>query len=140
MPDPTAKPAPISVAEFLAAIPNPGLRSDIDELVRLFAEVTDEEPVVWGKALGFGRYAYRYASGHGGEWYVAGIGVRKDGPTLHLGCGVDSETELLSLLGKHKAGKGCVNLRRVSDIDKDVLRELLRRCVSRVRDQWGVPA
>ncbi|MFY7950988.1 MAG: DUF1801 domain-containing protein, partial [Armatimonadaceae bacterium] len=70
---------------FLSLIADDALRADVVVLAEMLQRLVGAEPGVWGKVLGFGRYAYRYASGRSGEWYVAGIAVRKDGATLHLG-------------------------------------------------------
>jgi len=120
---------------FLSGIADIALCQDVAELATMLQRHVGAEPVLWGKALGFGRYAYRYASGRSGEWYVAGIALRKDGPTLHLGCDLDSQSELLARLGKHKAGKGCLYLRRLSDVDREVLDELIRVSVGKLDSQ-----
>jgi len=96
-------------------------------------EITGEEPKMWGPSIiGFGEYHYRYASGHEGDAALVGFSPRKQNLTLYLmGCYVNPEDktydELFSRLGKHKTGKSCLYINKLSDVDLDVLLDLIRR-------------
>jgi hypothetical protein len=94
-------------------------------------EWTGEPPVMWGASIvGFGCYRYRYDSGHEGTAALVGFSPRKANLVLYLVGGVqDRYPNLLQRLGPHKAGKGCVYLRRLDDVDHEVLRALVERTV-----------
>ncbi|GGN91706.1 hypothetical protein GCM10010112_78130 [Actinoplanes lobatus] len=97
-------------------------------------EVTGEEPVMWGPSIiGFGRYHYRYDSGHEGDSALACFSPRKQHLVVYLiGGFADRHASMLARLGRHKIGKGCLYLRSLDDVDLAVLRELVERSV-RVR-------
>ena len=111
---------------YLEAIDDPQRRADAQTLLGMMSEVSACEPINWGGAmLGFGRYRYRYDSGHSGEWMRIGFAVRKANLSLYLLPSVDAHAELLARLGKHKTGKGCLYIKRLADVDPDVLRQLI---------------
>jgi hypothetical protein len=90
------------------------------------AKATNEEPKMWGPSIvGFGSYQYKYESGREGESALAGFSSRKGDITLYLASGFPGQEELLSRLGKHKTGKGCLYIRKLSDVDRNVLGQLI---------------
>jgi hypothetical protein len=126
------RPTDADVAAFLAAIPDPGRRADCQALAAMMAEVTGQHPVLWGTAIvGFGRFDYRRADGEGFEWFPVGFASRKSDLTVYLGLGLGPLHELATRLGKHKAGKGCLYLKRLSDVDQGVLREMVAAAYAR---------
>ncbi len=115
---------------FLDAVPDERRRADARRLVALAAEVTGEPPVLWGTAIvGFGSRHYRYASGHEGDTPLVGVSPRKQHTSVYLSGAVEEYADLLERLGPHGAGRGCLNLRRLDDLDTAVLREVLARSV-----------
>jgi hypothetical protein len=116
---------------FIAAVPHDGRREDARTLCRLLSEWTGEPPAMWGTSIvGFGRYDYRYASGHEGSAPLVGFSPRKTNLVLYLvGGAEDRYTKLLERLGPHTMGKGCLYLKRLDDVDRDVLRALVDRTV-----------
>ena len=117
-----------SVADFLAGVENDTRREDAHAVCALMTEVTGEQPAMWGTSIvGFGSYEYRYGSGQRGVWPAVSFSPRKQSLTLYVLAGVDGETDLLTRLGRHSTGKSCLYLSRLSDVDHDVLRELVRR-------------
>ena len=86
---------------------------------------------MWGSSIvGFGSYHYRYESGHEGTAALVGFAPRKANLVLYLAAGLgERDAELLNRLGPHKAGKGCLYLKRVDAVDLDVLHELVARTV-----------
>jgi hypothetical protein len=118
---------------FIAAVPDEGRREDARALCGLLAEWTGEPAVIWGKSIvGFGSYRYRYPSGHEGTAALVGFSPRKANLVLYLVGGVeDRYPKLLERLGPHKTGKGCLYLKRLDDVDREVLRELVE-CTLRV--------
>jgi Domain of unknown function (DU1801) len=119
------------VEAFIAVVPNGSRREDARILCGLLADWTREPPVMWGPSIvGFGRYSYRYESGHEGTAALVGFSPRKNTLVLYLVGGLeDRYPKLLERLGPHKTGKGCLYLRRLDDIDREVLRELVERTV-----------
>jgi len=116
----------MSVAGFLASVADPRRRADAEAVCALMAEATGAEPRMWGTSIvGFGTYHYRYASGRAGDWPSVGLSPRRQALTLYLSMGSDSAADLLARLGPHTTGKSCLYVKRLADIDGQVLRELV---------------
>lgn len=131
------RPTPTSAAEFIAAVEDPKRRADAEAASVLMAEATGEPPVMWGASIvGFGTYHYRYASGHEGDAPLVGFSPRKGNLVFYL-YGCDEERgDLLARLGKHKAGKGCVYVNRLSDVDATVLKEMAAASAASLRRRY----
>lgn len=131
------RPTPTSAAEFIAAVEDPKRRADAEAASVLMAEATGEPPVMWGASIvGFGTYHYRYASGHEGDAPLVGFSPRKGNLVFYLS-GCDEERgDLLARLGKHKAGKGCVYVNRLSDVDAGVLKEMAAASAASLRRRY----
>ena len=115
-----------SVTQFLEAVENEDGRSDSYEVLKIMEEITGEPAKMWGATIvGFGSYHYVYASGKEGDWMVTGFSPRKQALTLHIMAGFDRYDELMAQLGKFTTGKSCLYLKRLSDVDESVLRELI---------------
>lgn len=128
------RPTGASVDDFLAAAPA-NRRDDARTLVRIMEEVTGEPPVMWGPSIvGFGAYRYTYESGRTGDWPVVGFSPRKASLVLYVGRGFDGVDDLLARLGRHEVSKGCLYVKRLSDLDAGVLRELITRGVASMTD------
>lgn len=126
-----------SVHAFLNAVGDPQQRRDAKKLAKLMGEIVGERPSMWGGSIvGFGSCHYKYASGREGDWFVAGFSPRKASLSLYLLCDLSRVRPILKRLGKHKAGKGCLYVKRLSDIDEDVLRELISQTVTAARKTW----
>lgn len=122
------------VADFIATVQDEQKKADALVVLQLMEEVTGEPAKMWGKSIiGFGSYHYKYASGREGEWMLTGFSPRKTALTIYLMGGVDRNAELLAKLGKHKTGKSCLYLKRLSDVDLSVLRELIAVSVEQTR-------
>lgn len=119
-----------SVEDFIAAVEPEQKRQDSETLLKLMRNITGDEGAMWGGSIvGFGKYSYKYASGHSGEWFVTGFSPRKQNMTLYIMSGFDRYDELLSKLGKHTTGKSCLYIKRLSDVDENVLKELVTESV-----------
>jgi hypothetical protein len=91
-------------------------------------EISGEPAVMWGPSIiGFGSYHYRYETGHEGDTPAIGFSPRKANLVLYVLGGYDGQEDLLARLGKHKTGKSCLYLNRLSDVDESALREMLQR-------------
>jgi hypothetical protein len=117
-----------SVPEFLAGVPSPQRRADAQAVCALMTEETGVEPAMWGTSIvGFGSYDYRYGTGRTGTWPAVGLSPRKASLTVYISAGFQEYGDLLSRLGRHSTGQSCLYLPKLSDVDVDVLRELVRR-------------
>jgi Domain of unknown function (DU1801) len=128
------RPTDASVNAFLAAIPDESRREDCVTVARLMREATGAEPRMWGTSIvGFGSHRYRYESGREGDWFVIGFAPRKQDLTLYLTYGFDRHPALMKKLGRHKAGRACLHIRRLSDVDLEVLKKLIAVSVAHAR-------
>lgn len=121
------RPTEVSVDDFLDGVEHPVRRADGKALRAMMERVTGEPALMWGPSIvGFGRYHYRYASGHEGDMARVGFSPRKAHLVLYLGGFPEFET-LLAKLGKHKGSKACLYLSKLADVDPAVLEEMVRR-------------
>jgi hypothetical protein len=121
------------VLNFLNSVSHDKRREDSFKVLSLMQEVIGEEPIMWGSSIiGFGRYQYKYASGREGEWFVTGFAPRKQALTLYIMSGFSEYDELLGKLGKHSIGKACLYIKKLEDIDMEVLRELIEKSAENV--------
>jgi hypothetical protein len=115
-----------SVDGYLAAIQDESRRKDCEALSALMAKATQQPPKMWGTSIvGFGSYHYKYESGREGDSCLVGFSSRKGDITLYLVASFPGQQELLAKLGKHKLGKGCLYIRKLSDVDTGVLEQLV---------------
>lgn len=125
MSEPKTRPTTVPVADFLATQAEPR-RADCQALVRMMEAATGEPAVMWGDAIvGFGRYAQAYSNGKSLDWPLVGFSPRKNDLVLYLMQGFDGADALLDTLGRHKASKACLYLKRLADVDEGVLRQLV---------------
>ena len=131
------QPTGTDVEAFLGAVPNEQRRADARQLSALLSEITDEPPRLWASGIvGFGTYHYRYDSGREGDAPVAGFAPRSAHLVIYLdGRFTDKQERLLERLGPHKTGKSCLYVKRLADIDLDVLRTLVTRSMEVHRGQ-----
>lgn len=123
-----------SVKKFLDAVEHEGRREDAREILALMEAATGETPQMWGDSIvGFGSYHYRYDSGREGNWFLVGFSPRKRNLTLYIMSGFSKYDDLLSKLGKHKTGKACLYINRLDDVDRKVLRRLVKESVAHVK-------
>jgi hypothetical protein len=134
------KPTKVSVEKHIAAIANDEQRNDAQALVALMRRVTKQEPKMWGPSIvGFGSYHYKYASGHEGDSALAGFAVRKSEFAIYILAGFDGQETLLAKLGKHKAAKACLYIKRLSEVDVTVLEKLVAHSVEEIKSRYPSP-
>jgi hypothetical protein len=115
-----------SVEGFLSKADDEQKRKDCVEIVKIMKQVTKEEPKMWGPAIiGFGSYHYKYESGREGDMMQIGFSPRKQNITLYIGLGGNAENPLLKKLGKYTTGKGCLYIKKLANVDRTVLQELI---------------
>ena len=120
------RPTDADVDAFLAAIPDPARRADCEALRALMAEATGQVPVLWGTSIvGFGEFVYRRSDGKAYTWFPVGFASRKTDLTIYLGTGIEPFGALVARLGKHGEGRGCLYVKKLADLDREVLRELI---------------
>ncbi len=120
----------VSVADFIAAVPDARRREEAEVIDAIHRHVTGLEPKMWGPSIiGYGSYDYKYYSGHSGTSCRAGFSPRKAAMTVYLmGTYCDQQAEagdLFARLGKHSRGKSCLYIKKLADVDLAVLERLV---------------
>lgn len=132
------QPTAASVDAFLSEVADEARRQDCLTLLGLMKRVTGLQPQMWGdRIVGFGSYHYKYASGHEGDWFRVGFAPRKQDLTLYIMPGLDRHQSLLARLGKHKTGKSCLYIKRLSDVDLTALEQFVAASVARMKQLYG---
>jgi hypothetical protein len=132
------KPTKASVAAFVHGLADQSQRADAKALVKLMLRATGEKPKMWGPTIvGFGSYHYTYDSGREGDMPLAGFSPRKAAIVLYIMTGFSGSEGLLAKLGKHTTGKVCLYVKRLADVDQNVLEELVVKSVAAMRARNG---
>jgi len=115
-----------SVSKFLNSIENPQRKKDAKSVHKLMKDLTGEKAIMWGKSIvGYGRYHYIYDSGREGDFMKVGFSPRKNALTLYIMPGFKRYESLMRNLGPHKAGKSCLYIKNLADIDNKILADLI---------------
>ena len=134
MADNKTKPTKLSVAAFIDGITDQTRHADAKALVKLMQSASGEKPTMWGPSIiGFGSYHYRYDSGREGDMPLIGFSPRKAAIVLYNMTGFSDSTALLAKLGKHTTGKGCLYIRKLADVDQQVLEALIVKSAAVIR-------
>jgi hypothetical protein len=137
MPEQKTQATSASIEGFLAKVEGDQRQADCRILVQLMSRVTGEPPALWGASIvGFGRYHYKYASGHEGDSCLAGFSPRKTELSIYIIAGFEHYDALMAKLGKHKTGKSCLYVKRLADIDLEVLETLVAFSVAEVKRRY----
>ncbi|POY35738.1 hypothetical protein C3K47_13335 [Solitalea longa] len=127
-----------SVVNFINTVDDEQKRNDSYALVKILEEATGFEATMWGPAIiGFGSYHYKYASGHEGDAPLAGFSPRKQSISFYVMLSEEKRNELLSKLGKHKAAKSCIYINKLSDVDAEVLKEMVKESMRYMQELYG---
>ncbi len=119
--EPKTKPTDVSAAAFVDAVADETRRKDGKALLKLFKEVTGQKPVMWGPSIiGYGVY-----QSPTGPWPRTGFSPRKAEQVLYV---LADYPELDGLLAKHKTGKSCLYIKKLADVDADVLKQIVTAC------------
>ena len=122
-----------SVSVFLDSVTEETKRKDAVALLEMFRKATKLEPKMWGSSIiGFGEYHYVGKTSEG-DWLLTGFSPRKQNLTLYMLGGWEPSQVLLEKLGKHSLGKGCLYIKRLSDVDVSVLKKLIDESLKRAR-------
>src|SRR5262245_32462022 len=132
------KPTGASVDDYIAARGTEEQRADCRELIVLLKKATQQPPKMWGPSIvGFGSYRYSYESGRTGEAPLAGFAIRGRELVLYLVPEQEEQKSLLSKLGPHRMGASCLYFKRLADLDRSVLQQLLTVSVAEVKRRYG---
>lgn len=125
------------VLTFLNHVENEIRKKDSFVLLELLESITQDTACMWGDSIiGFGSYHYVYKSGREGDWFLAGFSPRKQAMTIYMMGGFQQAEELLGKLGKHKRSKGCLYIKKLEDINMDVLAELITKSVMYLQKKY----
>ena len=127
----------VSVESFLDAVPDAQRREDAKKVCAMMERISGYPPKMWGPSIvGFGRYHYRYDSGHEGEMARIGFSPRARELVLYLVDDSPRHQALLDKLGKYRTGKCCLYVKRLSDVDASVLEDLVAEGLDHTREKY----
>lgn len=130
------KPTKTSVASFIAALTDETRRADAKALVKLMQGAAKEKPQMWGPSIiGFGSVHYHYDSGREGDMPLIGFSPRKAANVLYGVTGSSGARAMLAKLGKHTTGKGCLYIKKLADVDLQVLEAMVNKAVVTTRER-----
>jgi len=125
-----------SVEDFINKVEDEKRRKDSFEILEFLKKLTGEEPKMWGPTIiGFGNFKYKYANGRENDWMLTGFSPRKQNLTLYIMTGFDKHEDLLGKLGKFKTGKSCLYIKKLEDINLEVLSEIVMASINRLREK-----
>lgn len=123
-----------SVEKFLDTVKDEQTHKDCYEILKMMENITKEKAKMWGSSIvGFGSYHYKSKSGREGDWMLTGFSPRKQNITLYLMGGFNESKDLLKKLGKYKTSVGCLYIKKLEDVDKKVLKELVSASVKKMK-------
>lgn len=127
-----------SVKKFIDSIEDETKRRDCRELARRMRRATGKNAKMWGDAIvGYGAYHYKYPTGREGDWFRIGFSPRKQNLTIYIMDGFEKYNRLMKKLGPHKTGKSCLYIKRLEDINLEVLDKLIAESVKYFDKKYG---
>ncbi|MEJ2256681.1 MAG: DUF1801 domain-containing protein [Woeseiaceae bacterium] len=131
------RPTRASVTDFLKSVDDPRRRVDARKVAAMMRKATGKRAKMWGSSIvGFGTYHYKYDSGREGDFMVTGFSPRKQALTVYIMPGFARFDALMKKLGKYQTGKSCLYIKRLSDVEEDVLEELINESVKFMRREY----
>jgi len=128
---------PQKVSEFIAGIEDKVKRDDCRELMKLMAGITGNRAKMWGASIvGYGKYHYKYESGREGDFFLTGFSPRKQALTIYIISGFSINPKLMEKLGKYKIGKSCLYVKKLDDLDRSALAQLVEESVAYIRAKY----
>lgn len=126
-----------SVIEFIENIEQVKKREDAFQLVDIFTETTGYQAKMWGPSIiGFGKYHYKYNSGHEGDAPIVGFSPRKAKISLYVTLETEQREKLLKDFGKYTSGKSCIYINKIDDIDIDILEKLIKQSAAFINEVY----
>jgi len=131
------RPTGVAVDEFIDKVPDPQRREDARKVRALMERLTGEPAAMWGPSIiGFGQYHYKYDSGHEGDMARIGFSPRAKELVLYLSDSYPRHQALMDKLGKHRTGKSCLYIKKLSDVDEAVLEELAVESLAHMDERY----
>ena len=125
------------VHAFLRSVENEQKRKDCFTLLEIMSEITDLPPKMWGDSIiGFGTYHYRYKTGREGDWFLVGFSPRKQNLTIYIMSGFAKLDVLLQQLGKYRNSVSCLYIKKLADVDQNILKTLIANSVEIVSKRY----
>ena len=134
-------PKGLMFADYLDQISDPQRQADCRWIAEIMEDIVEETPKIWGSKLasgivGFGEYHYKYDSGREGDFMRLGFASRAQKISIYIMPGYQDFSEQLARLGKHKIGKASLYIKRLSDVDEEVLREIMVEGVRQMDEKY----
>lgn len=127
-----------SIDAYIASRANEEQKADCENLMVLLKRVTEERPQMWGPSIvGYGLYKYTYESGRTGEMCRTGFAIRGKELVVYLVAEGGEQEALLKRLGKYKMGKSCLYIKKLADIDVNVLEQLIIGSLAQLKARYG---
>ena len=128
-----------SVEAFINSADGEVKKADAFKILEMYKDATKEKPKMWGSSIiGFGQYHYKSdRSRQEGDWPLAGFSPRKQNLTLYIMPGFNDYSDLLDKLGKHKTSKACLYINKLSDVDKAVLKQIIKRSYDDAKKEFA---
>lgn len=131
------KPTAASIDAYLDSRASDEQRTDCKALMALLKKITRQSPTMWGPSIvGYGSYRYTYESGRTGEAPLTGFAIRGRELVIYVLAEGDEQQSLLSKLGKHKIGKACLYFKRLADLDKSILEQLVAGSIAEIKRRY----
>jgi hypothetical protein len=125
------------VLSFLQEKPEPQ-KADSLVLLDMMKSVTGLAPQLWGGAIvGFGTYDYQQKGGTKGSWFLTGFAPRKQNISIYIMTGFPQYEDLLKKLGPHKTGMGCLYIKKLTDINLSVLKEMIQTSFHQMKAKYA---
>jgi hypothetical protein len=126
-----------SVTGFIKKVADETKRDDSYEIIKLMSKETGLKPKMWGPSIiGFGTYHYKYDSGHEGDAPRIAFSPRSTAIVLYMASDLKKKEAFLKKFGKHKTTKGCVYIKKLADINMEVLKEMIAHSVSYMKTKY----
>ena len=126
-----------NVTKFINSIDDKQMRADARKVAAMMRRATGKRAKMWGSSIvGYGTYHYRYATGREGDFMITGFSPRKQALTVYIMPGFSPFDKLMAKLGTYKTGKSCLYIKRLSDVDEDVLERLVDSSVEHMRKKY----
>ncbi|MCB0633799.1 MAG: DUF1801 domain-containing protein [Saprospiraceae bacterium] len=126
------------VRAFLDAVEDDKRREDCLTVLNWMQKITGKEAKMWGTSIvGFDEYHYKYESGREGDMFKVGFSPRKQNLTLYIMPGFGRYEELMQQLGKYKTGKSCLYIKKLEDVDVEILQQLIEESYTYMTEKYG---
>ncbi|HUS02083.1 MAG TPA: DUF1801 domain-containing protein [Chitinophagaceae bacterium] len=126
-----------SVTDFINSVSNEIKRNDSFQIIEIMQKITGFEPKMWGPTIiGFGKYHYKYDTGHEGDMPVAAFSPRSTAIVIYLAETFENRDELFQKLGKYKTGKVCLYIKKLGDIDVSVLKKMISNSIKNIQSRY----